>query len=144
MIYCNILMKLKKMQLSFTFEPVFAAEIDRCTHSKWKLAPRWGAFAMKKPISYLIAKLLALRWFHLWFISSSRLCSMTASSWLAKEPSNFRPAPFRDENTSRWHSISLCKSWKHARGKSMYKSQCHERRVDEIFRPKKQVVSSAL
>jgi hypothetical protein len=98
-------------------------------------------FYTEKAISYLIAKLLALRWFHLWFISSSRLCSMTASSWLAKEPSNFRPAPFRDENTSRWHSISLCKSWKHVIEKRWISHKIHERRGKKISRIIMEVVS---
>ena len=125
LIYCNVLIK-KNADLF----PIGKKSIG--APSKWKFAPMRRLFAWEKAISYLIAKLLALRWFHLWFISSSRLCSMTASSWLAKEPSNFRPAPFRDENTSRWHSISLCKSWKHAIEKRRISHKIHERRGKKI------------
>lgn len=46
--------------------------------------------------TYLIAMLFAFKWCHLWFISSKRRCSITASSWLANELSNFRPVPFKD------------------------------------------------
>lgn len=56
--------------------------------------------------TYLIAILFAFKWCHRWFISSSRRCSITASSWLAKELNSFRPVPFNDVYTSRCVSIS--------------------------------------
>ncbi len=57
---------------------------------------------------YLIAILFVFKWCHLWFISSSLRCSITASSWLAKLLSNFLPLVLSELNTSRWFSIS---SW---------------------------------
>lgn len=70
-----------------------------------------------------MAMLLSFKWCHLWFISSNLLCNMTASSWDAKEPSNFLPAPLRELNTSRWLSISDCKSCNRNKNKNMRKNQ---------------------
>ena len=61
--------------------------------------------------AYLIAMLLALRWCQRWFISSRRLCSITASSWDARLLRSFLPVPLREANTSLWLSISDCRSW---------------------------------
>lgn len=60
--------------------------------------------------THLIAMLFAFKWCHRWFISSSRRCSITASSWLAKELNSFLPVPFNDVYTSRCVSISDCRS----------------------------------
>lgn len=59
-----------------------------------------------KKHSHLMAMLFALRWCHLWFISSNRRWSITASSWLAKELNSLRPVPFNEAYTSRCVSIS--------------------------------------
>lgn len=61
---------------------------------------------------YLIAMLLDLRWFQRWFISSSRRCSITASSCDVNEPRSFRPVPSSRSYTTRCVSISDWRSWK--------------------------------
>lgn len=62
--------------------------------------------------THLIAILFVFKWFQRWFISSRRRCSMTASSCDVNELNNFLPVPSRRSYTTRWVSISDCKSCK--------------------------------
>ena len=76
---------------------------------------------------YLIAMLLAFRWFHLWFIVSSFLWIRAASSRLAPPelPSSicfriFLPVAVKARKFSLSVSISNCRSWKKQINKIRY------------------------